>query len=690
MKNRGLTYASLIKGLCAFIAAISIVIGFYCTNEPQKTDILIQIAEEKNALSRGNEARIFYIEVDGKLIDLKQFKTSSWNYDGTLVSYGNEPISLTLESSRSIKISLKQGMWTPIVRIITGERTQRVDLYSENDGSQYIHHVKTASFWNKKSLFAFIGVFGLVYGVLQIVFRSKRLSINNKYLSYRQIAEFILIFSAVMIIMSGCWHTPWSRSWISMFDTSVFISIGKLINEGLIVFKEAFDHKGPIFLWLEALGCMIWYPYGVWVLESILQLTGYLFCYKWLKLRFSPPISLWATIFTIINSTAMVNIGNYSETWSLPFCFIALYIFSIAMNDIEKINAKWVVLCGSLCCLVLLMKPNCIVPWVVGVLSVLWMNIRPKNYVNLLKQAGLFLCGNAIILIPTCFYFIINDAFADFINATFIFNFQYSQIKGAGLRAKITGLVQLLESFEIICLNLLMPIAIIGEGLRLHLNKLLGKLSSFEFICWINLLLYIIVFCIMNGISGRSYSHYGVIFLPAVALIISYSLEITWSFLKNIAMDESHKILLLSLAYLFCIKGGFSTAYNRIINCQTIYPSWNIQSLAAANYIEANTQSDEKYGVWGDGLYIQTIINRLPASRFFYPNQEDIMPQNYDFGLENTESYLSDLEVNQPQYFVAYNNREMPNRVSQYILENYVQDTQFFSGSQLNLYVRKD
>ena len=193
----------------------------------------------------------------------------------------------------------------------------------------------------------------------------------------------------------------------------------------------------------------------------------------------------------------------------------------------------------------------------------------------------------------------------------------------------------------------------------------------------------------MNGISGRAYSHYGVIFLPAVALMMSYSLEIAWDFLKSTTISGNHRILVLSLAYLFCIKSSLLLTYNSIINCQTEYPAWNIQSFAAANYIEANTQNDEKYGVWGDGLYIQTIIDCLPASRFFYPNSDNIMPQKYDFGRKNLELYISELKANEPQYFIAYNNK-MPDIVRNYILENYIQDTQFYAGSQLKLYVKKE
>ena len=67
-------------------------------------------------------------------------------------------------------------------------------------------------------------------------------------------------------------------------DSAVFVLIGKAIVNGKIVYKDLFDHKGPILFFIEAIGYSISERTGIWIIQCIFGLFTLLFVYRTWKL----------------------------------------------------------------------------------------------------------------------------------------------------------------------------------------------------------------------------------------------------------------------------------------------------------------------------------------------------------------------------------------------------------------------
>ena len=72
------------------------------------------------------------------------------------------------------------------------------------------------------------------------------------------------------------------------YDTCVYLYVGNLIPQGLMPYKDAFDHKGPLLYLMMALGLLIGNVAGVWVLSIGCLIISAYYAYKTARLLVSP------------------------------------------------------------------------------------------------------------------------------------------------------------------------------------------------------------------------------------------------------------------------------------------------------------------------------------------------------------------------------------------------------------------
>ena len=72
-----------------------------------------------------------------------------------------------------------------------------------------------------------------------------------------------------------------------------------------------------------------------------------------------------------------------------------------------------------------MLRINMAVVWLVYSVFI-FFDLLKKDRKALLKYITYFIIGNLIVIIPSCVYLLINDAFGDFIHQYIIFNFIYS------------------------------------------------------------------------------------------------------------------------------------------------------------------------------------------------------------------------------------------------------------------------
>ena len=90
----------------------------------------------------------------------------------------------------------------------------------------------------------------------------KKPEINIKWLS-------ILLFTFVLgMFFFSAYTSPLYPNYYGA-DSALFTLLGKGISEGKIIYKDLFDHKGPILFFIEAAGYSMGKTTGIFILQCL-------------------------------------------------------------------------------------------------------------------------------------------------------------------------------------------------------------------------------------------------------------------------------------------------------------------------------------------------------------------------------------------------------------------------------------
>ncbi len=112
------------------------------------------------------------------------------------------------------------------------------------------------------------------------------------------------------------------------FDASVFAVMGKMWAEGLVLYRDMIDIKGPVIFLINALGYAGWGFKGIWLLEWGLLALGLACLARTLARLGAPRASRWLAMLGILALySARYYYGNMTEDYSLSLALIAQYGF---------------------------------------------------------------------------------------------------------------------------------------------------------------------------------------------------------------------------------------------------------------------------------------------------------------------------------------------------------------------------
>lgn len=239
----------------------------------------------------------------------------------------------------------------------------------------------------------------------------------------------ILIFAITFFITSITTllsiNSPFSKvfPWL---DSSGFLYDGKSLLSGLIMYNDFFDHKGPLIFVINAFGLLIGGIKGVWLLEFISILLFLYFSCKSIILFADKKTAIFSVILLSVFMPYYLDIGNFTESFSLIFIGISLYIFTnYFYSKSYKINFFKSVVLGICFMGVLLLRPNVAVLWVIF-FPVLFFDLINKKEI---KQSYLLILnviiGCIIMFFPYIIYFTIHDVWGEFYYQYILLNFVY-------------------------------------------------------------------------------------------------------------------------------------------------------------------------------------------------------------------------------------------------------------------------
>lgn len=293
-------------------------------------------------------------------------------------------------------------------------------------------------------------------------------------------------------------------------DSAIFNLIGKGMTEGKIVYKDLFDHKGPILYFIQEWGYLLGGRGGIFFIQCILGSVNLLFLYKlWTTIK-NKEKDILNLIFVFICGYAMFfytfQKGNLSEEYSLPFISISLYLFAkyaISQEKTYKHPCSYSIVYGASVALMLFIRINNAISVLVGVAVIGVYLIIKKQFANLFLNLLCGLLGALIVALPVIVYFVTNDALYEMLYATFTFNFLYA--KNISHAPILTDLTTYLPLYLPLILSVIMiGKKIIKEGAEFF-DILTGAIVVANFVCLI---------------AGNKYSHYFAVFMPVFVLVL--------------------------------------------------------------------------------------------------------------------------------------------------------------------------
>jgi hypothetical protein len=237
---------------------------------------------------------------------------------------------------------------------------------------------------------------------------------------------FIIISALYLLVYSGSTSPLFSFRGV---DSGIFALMGKLLLEGKTPYVDFFDHKGPVLIFIEALGLA---PFGgrhigLFVLQiinlTIIQTLIFTIAGKFISLLNSiTVVFLCLMIFTL-----SIGEGNLTEEYSLSFTLISL-LFTIQyfLSDKKEISLWKMGIIGIGIACLFWMRMNNMGVICACILYILGDALQRKNLKVVQKLVAGTLAGFLAVSVPLVLYFVYKDAFHEMIYATFVFNMKYA------------------------------------------------------------------------------------------------------------------------------------------------------------------------------------------------------------------------------------------------------------------------
>lgn len=454
--------------------------------------------------------------------------------------------------------------------------------------------------------------------------RSKSMEKENDVISGKLIVIILCIFSFIFVFFNS------KNSPLYLFnewgDVNIYFSMGKGIANGLIPYKDIFDHKGPLIFFIYSLSYLISSTdfFGVYIMESIALFVNLLFAYKIARLYLNNLFSfITAACYAVILFTKSHNGGSAEEFISV-FVTISFYYFILYFtnpNQQESKNRIQMFIHGAMFGLAFLSKLTVCVFWVPLMLGIGMVLLQKKKYTEIFTYALLFIGGFAATLLPFIIYFALNNSLSEAYFGYIEFNSLYAQFKPDVFLLRKT----LSNAYKLLTMNYIsFPLLLLGLFLlcfrKIYISNYIhriGILFSFLFSFFIvSITKYIM-----------SYAHM-VIYVYAI-----FGLIFIFALLQKYTLSKTIQNIILVTSFLVLIMSGINDKkyFYQDIDCLTRKKECSYMQKEFAEII--NKENNPTLLNIGLDFGLFTKANIVPTYKyFFYPNiPYHIFPEIRDY-----------------------------------------------------------
>lgn len=430
-------------------------------------------------------------------------------------------------------------------------------------------------------------------------------------------------------------------------DEGIYQVIGQALSKGRLLYLQIWDNKPPLLYIVYALFHGDQYSVRLFSLIVGLFTTG-LFFYLSRTLFKKLKASIISTLFfALIFATPFWegNIANAENFILLPIIGAAIIIYKYSQDKKYKIlNAKYSVLlvAGLLLGIAFLFKIVAVFDFAALFIFLLISSYkerfsleRIKTYlIDSLRFILPFILGFMIPLIITSLYFVIHHAFKEFTRAVFFSNVGYV---GYGNNLLIP------QGLLILKLLLLVTVICFVFWKRKNISKPALLISL-----WLSFSLFNTYF------SGRPYTHYTLVTLPSLSLLIGLFLTekekikqfvfLGIFFFSIILLNHTFKFNLNRTFAYYGNTFSFLTGHKNTKAYQAFFDVKTPRDYELAAFIKAHTTPEDNVFVWGNSAQIYALSGKLP-------------PGKYTVAYHITESAFRSTQVDinnsKPKYIVA-------------------------------------
>lgn len=438
---------------------------------------------------------------------------------------------------------------------------------------------------------------------------------------------FILIEAFIFMLPHSM--APWGNGNYPT-DVCVYYRCAEWINQGLVMYHDMFDHKGPLVYICYWLATRIGGVYGIWCMDILILFAFLAIIYRISKLYTNSKDSLLITLL----------IGMY---YQLPFtdeggpewlatlgCAYTIYLLSKHLKYNTYCSFGEMFLLSVAVAVCLLTKFNTAAGIIPVATYFLYHLIRHFNIRVLARYSGAVVLGLAVVFIPILVQLHLSGNMTDFIDSYLIFN-----------TSKYENEMAISKTASILTITSICIPAYLFYGIFVW-KKQHDKTTLF----WVTFAFVLPL--ILNGYVKSGYPHY---LLPCFA-VFTLPLAMVWNELL------SHKTIYNTILAI-CIVIGVVTfgvrAYLRVM------PFDSSHDLEVASLLNSNREESEYVMVYpfidrsmynaNDPAYsfnyrLWLLLDGKPASKYFY----------FPPGMTNEmhEETIAQIREHAPKWVVAH------------------------------------
>lgn len=210
-------------------------------------------------------------------------------------------------------------------------------------------------------------------------------------------------------------------------DENIYYSVATGMANGLDLYKDMFDHKGPVFFFIYTLAYLV-SPgefTGVYLLEVIMLSLSVFMVYKLTRLYTGDIASIVAAFISI---PLLFNQSYTREGGSLEQMYISLMLLALYFIIRGNMKVRTFIVEGIIFAVVFFSKFNLSLAWPFMMLFVAARFIGNKDYKGLVKAVMAYIAGFIAVAFLASIVFIIKGQMNIFIDSYFLFNAKYGAV----------------------------------------------------------------------------------------------------------------------------------------------------------------------------------------------------------------------------------------------------------------------